>query len=238
MMANFGVRGRQTISSRQSQSNLLKLIFGAVLVLAAILGTITLVTSLDRTVTVYAAARILLPGDELRLSEHTTVEVRLDLVQGRYLLVEPSFGAAESEPQASTHRELSPITSAAVSNDSVYIVDRTIGVGEMIPRAALSQRSAGMTTLVLPLATEISTALDSGVMIDIWAAGDSRDEFALPPRVLVPRAVVARLAGNDGLLGSQQKLRIEVLVPQSSVAKILAAIQAGEAISVVQADFR
>ncbi len=195
-----------------------RLLIGVLLVAASVTAVMGIVAAADRRTIVYAAAAALTPGDRIDVSDLVRRSVALDGADGLYLADGdiPSDGLVVTQPVAS---------------------------GELLPASAVGS-SAGVsaTSLVLELATRASDAVRPGASVDVWTAPPARagsltDAAApLPPTVLVSGATVVRLVDDEGALAAKPaRSAVELLVPRSRVARLLAAIAAGDALAVVPA---
>lgn len=185
-----------------------RFIVGLVLVVSSIVGVWWLVTSSGRTVPVYAATETLAPGAVLEASKLRIVDTRLGVAQSGYL-------------------------GAGASPDGELIVTRTIEAGELVPLSALGDASSvGSTTLVVEPSGRLGADIDTGTVVDLWAAAPVDDGYGTP-EVLVQAAVVVRATEEEGFLAGGGSTALELAIPRSSVAAVLAATAAGHLLSVV-----
>jgi D-ribose pyranose/furanose isomerase RbsD len=195
-----------------------RLLIGIALVVASVAGVVAIVSAFDTRVTVYAAAQTLAPGEPVRAGELLVRQVALDDAEGLYL----------------TDEDLSQHALFATT-----VVRR----GELIPRSAVAtQAGVESTSIVLAVGGGLSESVVDGALVDIWASqsiaaqGDvgSLGLFG-PPSVLNAGAVVVRVVESDGIVSAGDGRSVEVLVPQSRVARLLQAIANGDALAVVPA---
>lgn len=213
----------------------LRLVLGVLLVVGSVAGVFGIVATADRRATVYAAASALAPGERIDAGDLVQRSVALDGSDRLYVAVGgiPSGGLVVTQPVAK---------------------------GELLATSAVGS-TAGLrsTSLVLQLATRVSSAVIPGASIDIWAAPDpdgvrpvsspvaSSDSTTgavtentvvdpAAPTVLVPGATVVKVLENSaGFSGANSGSSVEVLVPRTRVARLLQAIARGDALAVVPA---
>ncbi len=208
----------------------LRLVLGVLMVVGSVAAVYGIVAAADRRVTVYAAAAALAPGERIDAGDLVQRSVALDGADRLYLAAggTPSHGLVVTQPVAK---------------------------GELLPTSSVGS-TAGVrsTSLVLQLAVRVSGAVVPGASIDIWAAPDpdaagtasstgaTSDGSAVgaagagAPSVLVPGATVEKVLDDSGglsMAGSGSS--VEVLVPRTRVARLLAAIAQKAALAVVPA---
>jgi hypothetical protein len=195
-----------------------RLIIGVGLVVASIAGVVGVVQASDRRVTVYAASGTLAPGDSVSEGDLLARRVSLDAAAGLYL--------AEGD--------LPP---------GGLVATAVVRAGELVPLSALgTAEGADATTIVLQLAGRVSSSVQPGAVVDIWASsGESTDPStglagaAAPPAVLAPDAVVTRVLRPEGIVSAGDGEAVEVLVPRARIARLLQATADGDALAVVPA---
>jgi hypothetical protein len=184
---------------------------GVALVAASVGGVYALVTVSNTTTEVYAARSTLTAGDVIDVSDLAVVGVELGSRRENYI----AQGAAP-------HGEL--------------VVTRTIEAGELVPASALTtQARSRLTSVMLTVRAPLPADVRSGAAVDVWSAKAVEHEGFEPPAVLVSGARVARVVADDGLVSDRQNVSVEVRVPESKTAALLAAVQADDAISLVPA---
>lgn len=220
----------------------LRLLLGIVLVLASVAGVMGIVAAADSRVAVYAAASTLLPGDRIDADDLRERRVALDGDGARLYL-----------------------TAADLPDDGL-VVTAAVRVGELVPRAAVGTRAGQRTTtLVVQLASPVSSSVVPGAVVDIWGSSQGGGDETAPteaspgetelgetqpgddasgdgplgaggPGVLCADAIVVDVrADDDGLVAAEAGTTVEVLVSRSRVARLLQAIADDEALAIVPA---
>ncbi|MBN9606143.1 MAG: hypothetical protein J0G30_05985 [Actinomycetales bacterium] len=194
-----------------------RLVIGLVLVLASVAGVVALVAAVDRRVPVFAAAHAIAPGERLDEGALVLRQVALDGAGGLYL------------------------TPGAGLDDAVALAP--IREGELVALSAVG--AAGeldAASVVLALASPLSASVEPGDRVDIWIATPAESGITAadagppaPPAVLVADAVVVRVVADDGLVGSKERLGVEVLVPRDRVARVVQALADGSSLAAVPA---
>lgn len=188
-----------------------RFVLGLMLVVVSIIGVWWLVTTSSRTVPVYAATETLTPGTALDRAKLQVVDIRLGAAERGYL-------AADTTP---THD---------------LIVIRTVAAGELVPVASLdAAASLGITTLVVEPSGRVGADVTTGSVVDLWAAVPVADGYGVP-EVLVAAATVVRASEEEGFLARGGSAALELALPRSSVAEVLAATAAGHLLSVVPSE--
>lgn len=187
-----------------------RLIVGAALVILAVLGVWFVIAGARQTTAVLIAARTLVPGEPVESADLRVADVWLGGLGGSYL------------------------AAGAVPEDAV--ATRTIPSGELIPAGALSPAtSAASTVVVVDSATGVPASVAVGTPVEIWSAPRTDPDRFGAPRVLVADATVAGLPSEGGMTAPSGGTTVEVVVPRSAVAEVLAASAAGDALSIVPA---
>ncbi|MET0590769.1 MAG: hypothetical protein ABWZ77_06295 [Naasia sp.] len=188
-----------------------RLVLGAVLVVGSVAGVVGLVSSLDRTVVVYAAARSLAVGQQVTTDDLVLADVRLGSTEAEYLRAE------------------------ALPEDGAVVV-RAIAEGELVPRAALGQaEEVDVTSVVVASSGELAEGVVAGARVDVWAAAQVEMGRFGPPRVLVAGAGVARTI-ETAAFGGSGETAVEIVVPRDDVAAVLDAVAGDAAISLIPTD--
>lgn len=211
--ASPGARGARRL--RRPGWRDLRLVVGLLLVLVSVAGGVRLVASLDDTTPVYAAARDLLPGQEVDADDLVAVQVRLGDQAGRYV-----DGSAPLEP--GTH------------------LLRQVGEGELVPAAALgTARRALDRSVGVPVDAAAARALAAGTVVDVWVShrdDEAVGESYLDPEMLLAGAVVESVPSQSGGLGSRLgRTAVQVVVPADEVGRVVAAVDQGARITLVPA---
>ncbi|QNE15181.1 hypothetical protein [Pseudarthrobacter sp. NBSH8] len=186
-----------------------RLLVGVLLVLASVVGVISLVGSADQTTEVYAARDSIAVGEKLTADNVVRTKVRLGETEQHYVTVEAGLP------------------------DGLVAVQR-IGKHQLVPKESL----ATVDTLDRkPVAVTVDEALPpqavAGTRVDVWVAlPDARNGFS-EPKLLLPRAEIAQVTAGSTALGSSRNTVLMLLVADSHMPALLGA-QANQAkISVV-----
>jgi hypothetical protein len=189
-----------------------RLLVGVLLVLVSVVAGALVVDRADRTVPVYAAARVLTPGTAVTQDDLTVVSVRLEGAGDRYL-------------------------SAATDLAAGQVVLRTVAAGELVPRSALGARDqVDLRPVSVPVAAEVADPLGPGVLVDVWVA--ARDPargstaFAAPRQVAVGAEVSGR-STRRGALGSSTAASVQLLLTAALVPQVIEAVDNGSRITLV-----
>lgn len=193
----------------------LRLVVGVLLVVLSVAGGARLVSGLDDTQPVHAAARDLLPGQPLRDGDLVTVQVRLADAAEHYL--------DASDPVA----------------DGTYLL-RRVAAGELLPAAAVgTQRQALDKTVDVPVEGSAVSGLQVGTEVDVWVS--RRDpaatgEVYLDPELLLAGAVVDRVADQSAGLGaSLGRTSVALVVPADRVGDVIGAVDQAARLTLVPA---
>lgn len=182
---------------------------GVLLVLASVVGVISLVGSADQTTEVYAAKDSIAVGERLTTESVVRAKVRLGETEEHYITVEAGLP------------------------EGLVAVQR-IGKSQLVPKESLASVDALDRK---PVAVTIDEALPpqavAGTRVDVWvAAPDARNGFS-EPQLLLRGAEIAQLTDGSTALGSSRSTVVMVLVADSQMPALLGA-QANQAkISVV-----
>lgn len=184
-----------------------RVLIGVFLVLASIAGTWAVITRVAASVTVWSAVEPLVPGSVVEPEDVTAVEVRLADTAGLYL----SVGA--------------PIPAGST-------VRTTIGAGELVPADAVV-RPSDLSGRVVSVDVDGSVPADvaRGSRVDLWATPVDTEELD-PVRLLSGVDVISLERDTQGFASSGQN-RLEVFVPEASVAEVLRAQARDDRIAVV-----
>jgi hypothetical protein len=183
-----------------------RFLLGVLLVAASIAGVWFVVTAARQTVPVLAAARTIVPGETVSGDDLTVVDVALGQVGEIYL------------------------TPGTIEAGAVAV--RTIGAGELVPADAVGAGAdARVTTVVVRTGADVPGAVAEGARVEVWHAPPDDDGFQAP-RILVADATVATVARDDSMVGGADA-SLELVIPRSEVAAVLAAQSDGSALSVV-----
>jgi hypothetical protein len=186
-----------------------RFLVGVVLVVASVVGMVTIVVRAERTTTVYAATHALIVGDRIHSADLTRLKVRLDGASGLYL------------------------TPARVPAEGV-LVTRTVVAGELVPASAVGAVDGELvTSLVVTLRGLLSESVTAGSVVDVWAAPQEGNARYAPPGIIVAGATVVRIVEKSGMLATTEAPMVEILVPKSAVSTVLEAIANTDAVSLV-----
>lgn len=186
-----------------------RLLVGVLLVLASVVGVISLVGSADQTTEVYAARDSIAVGEKLTADNVVRTKVRLGETEQHYVTVEAGLP------------------------DGLVAVQR-IGKNQLVPKESLATVDALDRK---PVAVTVDEALPpqavAGTRVDVWVAlPDARNGFS-EPKLLLPRAEIAQVTAGSTALGSSRNTVLMLLVADSHMPALLGA-QANQAkISVV-----
>lgn len=181
-----------------------RFLLGLALIVASVAGVWLVVATARQSAPVFAAARTLVPGEEVTAADLRVVEVTLGAVSATYA---------------------SP---AALTPGAVAL--RTVPEGELVPLSALGDRAAETrTTVVVRTDTDVAASVDAGADVEVWVAPA---EGAGEPRILVPRATVVSVTRDDALV-ARAAVSLELVVARAEVPAVLAALADGSALAVV-----
>jgi hypothetical protein len=186
-----------------------RLLVGLLLVLASVVGVVSLVGAADQTTDVYVAREAIAVGERLTADNTARAKVRLGELEEFY------------------------ISGEAGLPDGLVAVQR-IGKDQLLPKESLGKpdeldRKPVVITIDEPLPEQ---AL-AGSRVDVWVAQpDTRNGFS-EPSMLLPGAEIAQVTPGSTALGSSRSTVLMVLVSDEQMPKLLGA-QANKAkISVV-----
>jgi hypothetical protein len=186
-----------------------RLLVGVLLVLASVVGVISLVGSADKTTEVYAARDSIAVGEKLTTDSVVRAKVRLGETEEHYVTVE-----------------------AGLPEDMVAV--QRIGKNQLLPKESLATVDAlDRKPVALTIDEPLPPQAVAGTRVDVWVAPpDARNGFS-EPKLLLPGAEIAQVTAASTALGSSRNTVLMVLVEDSQLPAILGA-QANQAkISVV-----
>ena len=186
-----------------------KLLVGILLVLASVVGVISLVGAADQTTEAYTAREAIAVGEKLTMDKLNRVKVRLGDVEQHYLT--PATGVA----------------------DGLVAVQR-IGRDQLVPHESFGQLDRlGRKPVAVTIDEVLPAQAAAGSRVDVWVAlPDTRNGFS-QPTLLLPGAEIAQITPGSTALGSARSTVVMVLVPDEQMPSLLGA-QANKAkISVV-----
>jgi hypothetical protein len=186
-----------------------RLLIGLALVGASVAGVVGIVAANDDGVQVYSAPRLLTAGTVVTPADLTVSRVSLGSDLGAYL----------------------PVGSVP---DQGAVITRTVGAGELIPRAAIGdERGPTMTTIVVSLTTPLGGTVRVGDVLDVWASPQQEAGRFGPPAVISAGAQLVREVTEEGLMARSSAARVELLVLRRDIARLLDALANGDALAAV-----
>lgn len=186
-----------------------RLLVGILLVLASVVGVISLVGSADQTTEVYAARDSIAVGEKLTPDNVTRIKVRLGETEENYVTVESGLP------------------------EGVVAVQR-IGKNQLVPKESLGKVDVlDRKPVAVTIEETLPAQAVAGTRVDVWVAlPDARNGFS-EPKLLLPGAEIAQVTTGSTALGSSRNTVLMVLVADSQMPALLGA-QANQAkISVV-----
>jgi hypothetical protein len=188
-----------------------RLLIGLVLVIGSIAAVVGIVAVNDDGVEVYSARQVLAAGSHVTASELEIRRVSLGADVGLYL------PAGALPPEGA-------------------VVSRTVGAGELVPRAAVGdERGPTMTTIVVSLTSPLSAGVRPGDTLDVWSSPKQDGGRFGAPVVISSGAQFLHEMAEEGFAARSSAARVELLVLRSDVARILDALANGDALAVVPA---
>jgi hypothetical protein len=187
-----------------------RLVLGVLLVLTSVVVGARVLSSADRSQTVWGTTRSLAPGTTLTASDVTRMRVRL-------------FGHSESYVRGSGR----PPTG--------YTLRRSVGAGELLPFDALSKPGDddAFRLLTVPVARgHLPPNLASASQVDVYVspvskAGATTTAPTAPPRLVVRNVTVALRRQSSGLSASSDDEPVVLKVRPADVTLLLAAMSEG-----------
>lgn len=186
-----------------------RLLVGVLLVLASVIGVISLVGSADKTTEVYAARDSIAVGEKLSEDNVVRAKVRLGDTEEHYVTVESGLP------------------------EGLVAVQR-IGKNQLVPRESLGRVDAlDRKPVTVTIEESLPDQAVAGTRVDVWVAlPDARNGFS-EPKLLLPGAEIAHVTPGSTALGSSRNTVLMVLVADNQMPALLGA-QANQAkISVV-----
>ena len=186
-----------------------RLLVGLLLVLASVVGVVSLVGAADQTTDVYVAREAIAVGERLTADNTARAKVRLGELEEHY------------------------ISGEAGLPDGLVAIQR-IGKEQLLPKESLGKpdeldRKPVAITIDEPLPDQ---AL-AGSRVDVWVAQPDTHNGFSQPSMLLPGAEIAQVTPGSTALGSSRSTVLMVLVSEDQMPKLLGA-QANKAkISVV-----
>lgn len=181
-----------------------RLLVGILLVLLSVAGGVRVVSSMDESTPVYAAARVILPGQEVVAADVVPVRVRMQEPMSRYV---------------DATQTLAPGTVAL----------RPVHQGELVPASSLGTASEALDkTVTVPIDPAAAESLAAGTVVDVWVSRRDPEGVGtayLDPELLLSRAVVARTpSGSTGLGMGVGRAAVQVIVPADRVGAVISSV--------------
>lgn len=192
-----------------------RLLVGVLLVLLSVAGGVRLISSLDETTPVYAAARVLLPGHEVSAQDVVSVQVRMD---GR---IEHYVDATQ------------PLTPGTVAL-------RQVAEGELVPAGSLGSASqARDKTVTIPVDPSSAQTLTAGTVVDVWVSRRDAEQVGTAyqdPELLLGGAIVAAAPSTSNGLGmGVGRAAVQVVVPADRVGEVISSVDQEAKLTLVPA---
>ncbi|GAC1442016.1 MAG: hypothetical protein NVS3B26_03690 [Mycobacteriales bacterium] len=186
-----------------------RLVLGVLLVLTSVIVGARVLSSADRSQTVWATTRDLAPGSQLTPEDLTRMRVRL-------------FAHAENYVRGS-----GPAPTG-------YILRRGVGAGELLPYNALSKPGEDLSFryLTVPVARgHLPPDLAPGSQVDVYLSPEAKAGLSTAavsaPRLVVRNVTVVLRRVTAGLSGATDAEPVVLRVRPSDVTAILAAMSEG-----------
>lgn len=187
-----------------------RLVLGVLLVLTSVLVGARVLSSADRSQTVWATTHDMAPGTSLRPGDLTQVRVRL-------------FGHSDSYVRGS-----GPAPTG-------YVLRRSVGAGELLPYFALSKPDEDLAYrfLTVPVSRgHLPPDLASGAQVDVYVSpqaktGATTTATGQQPRLVVRNVTVTLRRAASGLSGASDDEPVVLRVRPSDVTLLLAAMTDG-----------
>ncbi|USQ78708.1 SAF domain-containing protein [Ornithinimicrobium faecis] len=192
-----------------------RLLVGVLLVLLAVAGGVRLVTELDETTPVYAAAHPILPGQEVAAEDLVTVSVRMEAAMSHYV------------------DATQPLAAGTVAL-------RQVAEGELVPSGALGSASeARDKTVTVPVDPASAQTLTIGTVVDLWVSRQDPEQAGTAygePELLLSSAVIARTPSTGNGLGmGVGRAAVQVVVPADQVGAVISSVDQDAKVTLVPA---
>jgi hypothetical protein len=198
-----------THASRRRRHGDVRVLIGFLLVMSSIAAVVGIVTAADDGEDVLAAPRLLTAGELITTDDLEVRRVSLGIDGHGYLR-------------------------AADVPEGGLVVSRTIGVGELVPLAAVGDaRGPSATTIVVTLSTAIGATVRPGDVLDLWSAPALDAGRFGAPAVVASETQLVRVIAEEGIVSTGQAGQVELLIARRDVARILHALANGDALSAV-----
>lgn len=176
-----------------------RLLVGILLVLASVVGVVSLVGAADRTTEAYAAREPIAVGETLTVDKLHRVKVRLGEVEQHYLTPEAGLAAG-------------------------LVAVQRIGKDQLLPRESVGQLDGlDRRPVAVTVEDNLPAQAVAGSRVDVWVAlPDTRNGFS-EPTLLLSGAEIAQITSGSTALGSSRSMVVMVLVPDAQMPKLLGA---------------
>lgn len=178
-----------------------RLLVGFGLLTAGVIGTVSVVASLDRAAGYLVVTRDVPPGQPITLDDLAVVYLHVREGDFPYL------------------------TLTQQSRAIGYASRHPLRTGQLVPADALSTPQALDATTVTVVA-EISGAgwLQPGVLVEVWMSpGVDQGMFGIP-RVVAPNAQVLAVRADEGFAADPGIVRVDLQVDRRDVASVIGAL--------------
>ena len=176
-----------------------RLLVGILLVLASVVGVVSLVGAADQTTEAYAAREPIAVGETLTVDKLHRVRVRLGEVEQLYLT--PESGV-----------------------DAGLVAVQRIGKDQLLPRESVGQLDRlDRKPVAVTVEESLPAQAAAGSRVDVWVAlPDARNGFS-EPALLLSGAEISQITEGSTALGSSRSTVVMVLVPDAQMPKLLGA---------------
>jgi len=184
-----------------------RLALGVLLVLTSVIVGARVLSSADRSQTVWATTRDLAPGSQLTTADLVQLRVRL-------------FGHADRYVRGS-----GPAPAG-------YVLRRGVGAGELLPYNALTRPGADLAYryLTVPVIRgHLPPDLAAGSQVDVYVSPQAKAGVAVagPPRLVVRNVTVTLRRATGGLSGASDAEPVVLRVRPADVPLLLTAMSEG-----------
>lgn len=158
--------------------------------------------------------------------------VASDVAPGADLTADGALTLVDSHPGTGAYIKAGDLPDHAVAT-------RSLGAGELLPRSAVGKASdVGLRKIVLDASSGLPAGTGAGDSVDLWRLPKAQSVALATPstdtaEVIAQGLTVSSVGKSDaGLVGSSTT-KVEVLVPQESVADVLTAVGSGASLVLV-----
>lgn len=179
-----------------------RLLIGIVLVLASVALGARTIAAADQTEPYYAARSTLATGTALTADHLQVVRVRMSGAEAAYL------GAGEALPGG-------------------QVVTRTIGAGELVPRAATAPAAqVAVRPVSIPVEQGVPTGLAGGGRVDVWSSAPRPEGGTgfLPARRIAAQAEVFHVDPAGSGLSAGRGGSVQILLSELELPAVLNAL--------------